>query len=107
MVFSVDINEVDALGFARHDTSRLSLAVAGGNGNIANQSFHEMTSSFPMNGQNIFAPFLGEWFVVVEEESEGFIVFHGVYFLCFSFLVYLVLSRKENPFRQMGLRIPL
>lgn len=68
MMFSVDVDEVDTLGLARHDTTGLSLAIAGGDGNIALQSFHEVTSSFPMNGQNILAPLLGKRFVVVEEE---------------------------------------
>jgi hypothetical protein len=107
MMFSVDVDKVDAFGFARHDTAGLSFSVAGGDRNIALQSFHEMTSSLPMNRHNILAPLLGKWFVVVKEERKRFIVFHGVYFLYFCFLVYLVLSRKDIPFRQIGLRMPL
>jgi hypothetical protein len=68
MMFSVDVDEVDAFCFARHDTTGLSLAITGGDRNITLQSFHEVTSSFPMNGQNILAPLLGKRFVVVEEE---------------------------------------
>jgi hypothetical protein len=37
----------------------------------------------PVNRQNILPPFLGHWFVVVEEEGEWF--FHRGKYVCFRF----------------------
>jgi hypothetical protein len=96
MMFSVDINKVDTFGFACHDTTGLSFPVAGGYRNIALQSFHEKTSPFPMNRHNILAPLLGKRFVVVEEEREWSIIFHGgVIFCVFVFwCIWFCLERK-------------
>ena len=62
--------------FPAHNAARLGFTIASSNRNIATQSLYEMASVLPVNRQNIFPPFLGHRFVVVEEEGEWF--FHIV-----------------------------
>lgn len=79
--FSVDAHDVDLIGFASHNATWLGFTIASSNGNIATQSLDKMASTLPVNRQNILPPFLGHWFVVVEEKGEWF--FHrGQYGFC-------------------------
>ena len=83
MGFSVDRNNFDVVCFPAHNAARLGFTIACGNRDIATQSLYEVTGILPVDREDVLAPFLGHWFVVVEEEGEWF--FHRGKYVCFRF----------------------